>query len=217
MTRKTKKEQAQKTRERILDAAEDVFNEKGVSNTALSDVAKMAGVTRGAIYWHFKNKADLFDAMCDRVRQPMRDMIESMADEQTTDPLGRLGEGCAFVMQQVINNPHYRKVFTILFHKCEYLDESDQILIYQKEWKAHGLSTIQRVLTNAQNKGQLPADLDTQLASLMLHVTFDGLLNSWLFLPESFDLVEAASKFHDANILSLKTNQALRIQKTSTE
>ena len=65
------KEQALETRTRILDAAEDVFNANGVSKTSLADVAAAAGLTRGAIYWHFANKTDLFAAMCQRVRQPM--------------------------------------------------------------------------------------------------------------------------------------------------
>ena len=58
MPRKTK-EEAQETRQRILDAAERVFQMQGVSRTSLAHIADAAGVTRGAIYWHFRNKADL--------------------------------------------------------------------------------------------------------------------------------------------------------------
>ena len=211
MARNTK-EKALETRERILDAAEDVFYDKGVSNTSLNDVAQAAGVTRGAIYWHFKNKSDLFDAMCSRIRLPMRKMIEDMADEKTADPLGQLNMGCAFVMQQVVENPHYRKVLTILFHKCEYLDATDPILIYQKNWLAHGIDTVQRVLENAKEKKQVPANLDIKLASIMLHVTFDGLLNSWLFMPDNFDLMKTAGKIIETVIDSLRTNPTLQIK-----
>src|SRR5690606_10590111 len=62
MARRTKAE-AMETREQILDAAELVFHRKGVSCTSLNDIAAEAGVTRGAIYWHFKNKHDVFIAM----------------------------------------------------------------------------------------------------------------------------------------------------------
>jgi len=214
MARNTK-EKALETRERILDAAEDVFYNKGVSNTSLNDVAQAAGVTRGAIYWHFTNKADLFDAMCSRIRLPMRKMIEDMADEKTSDPLGQLSKGCAFVMQQVVKNPHYHKILTILFHKCEYLDATDPILIYQKNWLVHGIDTVQRVLENAKTKRQVPADLDIHLASILLHITFDGLLNSWLFMPDSFNLMETAASIHQTVLDSLRTNSALRMKPTS--
>ncbi len=210
MTRKTKKEQAQETRERILDAAEDVFNEKGVSSTALSDVAKAADVTRGAIYWHFKNKGDLFRAMCDRVHQPMLAMIEEIADEKTTDPLVRLREGGNQVMRQVVENPHYRKVLTILFHKFEHLDENDPILIHQKDWVVRVAATLRRVLANAQSKGQLHKDLDLDLATLLLRVHFDGMLTNWLLMPDSFDLVSTSDRLRAVIIDSLHTNLSLR-------
>ena len=61
MVRRTK-EDALETRKRILDAAVEVFNRLGVAQTSLNDVAKEAGVTRGAIYWHFTNKVAMFDA-----------------------------------------------------------------------------------------------------------------------------------------------------------
>ena len=70
MVRRTK-EEALETRDRILDTAEQVFSERGVARTSLADIADAAGVTRGAIYWHFKNKGDLFSAMLDRVALPM--------------------------------------------------------------------------------------------------------------------------------------------------
>lgn len=209
---RSSKEKALETRESILDAAEDVFYDRGVSNTSLTDIAQAAGVTRGAIYWHFRNKADLFDAMCRRVRGPMRAMIEDMASPATADPIGRLRAGCAFVMQQVVENPHYRKVLTILFHRCEYVDPEDPILVYQKEWLAHGMAVIRQVMSNARAKGQLPADLDVNLAALYLHVTFDGLLNSWLFSPGTFDLIGDTRRIMDAVWGGLMHNPSLRLQ-----
>ena len=75
MVRRTKQD-AEITRNQLLDAAENVFNEKGVARTSLAEIASAAGVTRGAIYWHFKNKADLFHAMLERVKMPIDQMID---------------------------------------------------------------------------------------------------------------------------------------------
>ncbi|EPK1419543.1 TetR family transcriptional regulator, partial [Pseudomonas aeruginosa] len=61
MARKTK-EESQKTRDGILDAA----LEKGVGTTAMADLADAAGVSRGAVYGHYKNKIEVCLAMCDR-------------------------------------------------------------------------------------------------------------------------------------------------------
>ena len=85
MVRKTK-EEAQETRNAILDAAERVFLERGVSHTSLAEIAAAAGVTRGAIYWHFANKSDVFDALFERVFAPLEERFEAMHDELRNNP-----------------------------------------------------------------------------------------------------------------------------------
>ena len=80
MARRTR-EEALETRNRILDAAERVFNEHGVSRTSLASIASAAGVTRGAVYWHFRDKTDLFDAMMQRVVLPLETMLNRSADD----------------------------------------------------------------------------------------------------------------------------------------
>ena len=74
MVRKTK-EEAQETRNAILDAAEVVFQKQGVSRTSLAEIAAAAGVTRGAIYWHFKNKEDVFNAMIERIVGAVNEVV----------------------------------------------------------------------------------------------------------------------------------------------
>jgi TetR/AcrR family transcriptional regulator, acrAB operon repressor len=211
MARCTKQE-ALETRSRILDAAENIFHAQGVSCTSLADVAQAANLTRGAIYWHFKNKSDLFDAMCKRTRLPVEAMVEETADERESDPIGKLRSTCVFVLQEVVHNPHSRKVIDIVFHKCEFVNPADPILIRQREWFAQCSANIERVLRNAMAKGQLPENLDTHLAGTIFHATFDGLLKHWLFSPGSFDLAKDAEKLIDICIDTLRTVPSLRRQ-----
>lgn len=70
MARKTKQE-AQETRQHILDVALRLFSQQGVSSTSLGEIAKAAGVTRGAIYWHFKDKSDLFSEIWELSESPI--------------------------------------------------------------------------------------------------------------------------------------------------
>src|SRR6476659_11387172 len=89
MARRTK-EEAQETRARLLDAAEQVFHDKGVAHASLEDIAAAAKVTRGAIYWHFKDKAELFDAMMQRVRLPVEAINDGSDCCAEADPLAQL-------------------------------------------------------------------------------------------------------------------------------
>ena len=93
MARRTKQD-AQATREALLDAAERVFELRGVSHTSLAHIAEAAGLTRGAVYWHFKDKAALFNAMMERVTLPLEKELEGLA-QCTGDPIEGIGSSTA--------------------------------------------------------------------------------------------------------------------------
>ena len=92
MVRKTK-EDAAITRQRIIGSAREVFLRKGVSRTSLEHIASDAGVTRGAVYWHFANKAELFHAMREEVYLPLIDRMDDTllgSDGSNQYSLGRI-------------------------------------------------------------------------------------------------------------------------------
>ena len=60
------REKSAETRERLLDTAEELFIQEGFNGTSISDVATRAGVNKALIYYYFKNKQDLFDAVIER-------------------------------------------------------------------------------------------------------------------------------------------------------
>jgi len=209
MARSTK-EEARETRARILDAAEQVFHERGVSQTSLADVAKAADVTRGAIYWHFKNKSDLFDAMCERVRLPMEAVLEENASPHVTDPLGQFLRSGVYVLTLAATDPRCRRVFDIIFNKCELAAHDDPILIRQRECHVAGMLRLEQILTNAIARGQLPATLNVRLACLSAHATFSGLLTDWFFSPDSFDLVRDGERVLAASLHALTAAPSLQ-------
>ena len=79
MVRKTK-EEAMNTRARIMDAAIELFADRGFARTSLEEIAEAAGVTRGAVYWHFKNKFDLISA----IHEDMHTELMSELDRKST-------------------------------------------------------------------------------------------------------------------------------------
>ena len=115
MARRTK-EEALATRHRLLDAAEILFQSQGVSRTSLQQIAEQAGATRGAIYWHFKDKADLFNAMMERVRLPL-EAAARFVDHPAQDPLDVIENGMVGALRQVTTDPQVRRVFEIATHK----------------------------------------------------------------------------------------------------
>ena len=209
MARSTKIE-AQETRNRILDAAQQVFHAQGVSHTSLEDVAQAADVTRGAIYWHFKNKEDLFNAMSQRVRLPLEAMVQASGEAGEIDPLGQLRSFLVFVLQETALNPQSRTVFDILFLKCEFVDANGPIRARRQQEFTNALTNFERAMTNAITRGQLPDNLDVSLACRALHAMMRGLIIDWLFMPEKSDLAADAPKLVDACLDMVRYAPGLR-------
>ncbi len=163
MARKTK-EESQKTRDGILDAAERVFLEKGVGTTAMADLADAAGVSRGAVYGHYKNKIEVCLAMCDRAFGQI-EVPDENARVPALDILLRAGMG---FLRQCCEPGSVQRVLEILYLKCERSDENEPLLrrreLLEKQGQRFGLRQIRR----AVERGELPARLDVELASIYL-------------------------------------------------
>lgn len=166
--------EAAKTREKLLDAALEVFWEDGVARPSLTKVAARAGMTRGAIYGHFENKDAVFGALCDRYLLPAA-VLEAHRDAGADDPLGTLIAWVEDVLHRARYDRPYRMLLEILFLKCEAVEGDDvwDRLQYDSERARHH---ERELLTAAAAKGQLPADLDVDAATTAVHAMVGGLL-----------------------------------------
>lgn len=212
MVRRTK-EEAQETRDRILDTAERVFLRKGVARTSLADVAEAAGVTRGAIYWHFKNKADLFDAMMQRVSLPMEEMVARAGDENIEDPLAYVRHCALVVLERVTSDSQSQRVAEISRYKVEYADEMEPLRARHIECRTQCLGCIEHGLRNAAKKGLLAASVNPRLAAVGLHALVDGLITNWVLDPKYVALAKTAEPLIDGYLDGLKTVDKRKIHK----
>ncbi len=174
------KDEAQETRSRILDAAERLFSEHGVSRTSFEDIAHAAGVTRGAIYWHFKDKSDLFAAMVNRVTLPMEAMVARSSDESVEDPLASLKACAVTALTRTASDPQCQRVFDIVIHKCEYLGEMAGVKSRISSIQKGCVDRAELAIRNAIKRGQFPASVNPRLAAVGLDALLFGLISSWL-------------------------------------
>lgn len=186
MARKTK-EQAEATREQLLDAAERLFCERGVTCTSLDDIARAAHVTRGAFYWHFKNKSDVLEAVYNRAISPMKSMLEHLSQEPGEDPLGQLRKNAQAVLCQLATDQRVQSIFDLMFRRFDGGAEFAELRAREAENGRRCRSQLEIVLRAAIARGQLPADLDPAAAAILLDATVFGLMNSWLETRD-FDL-----------------------------
>jgi TetR/AcrR family transcriptional regulator, acrAB operon repressor len=199
MVRRTK-EDAQVTRDRLLDAAEQVFSRRGVSGTSLNEIAAAAGVTRGAVYWHFLDKAALFNAMMERVTLPLE---QELAVETPGDPLGTLRTRFVSALRKTVDDPQTRRVFEIATSKVEYVDELKAVRERHLGCRDECLKIGANRLSEAQRLGQLTLGIPARAAAFGLHALIDGLIRNWMLDPEAFDLVKVGKQVLDSYLAGL--------------
>ena len=203
MARRTK-EDALATRDSILDAAEQLFVKQGVSGTTLQHIATAAGVTRGAIYWHFLDKGAMFNAMMERVKMPLEAAMQLLEQANPADPLEALREYMLCVFRVTVEDPKARRVFEIATLKMEYLDEMSAVRERRKQnqelWMARTEARIRDGIAN----GQVKAGVDPYAVALGLWAIIDGLIRAWLLDQQAFDLVKLGAQIVDTHLESLR-------------
>jgi TetR/AcrR family acrAB operon transcriptional repressor len=196
LARRTK-EEALVTRNKLLDAAEWLFQSQGVSRTTLQDIALRAGATRGAVYWHFKDKADLFNAMMERVTLPLEAYFnhEEAPAESGSHPdahaLDRTRNAILKALHQIVNDAQTRRVLEVATQKVEYIEELKTIRLRHLTACNGFLCRVQQGLDAASRHKNLNLPLSSAMAARGLHALIDGLIQNWLLDPKAFDLLEA--------------------------
>ena len=187
MARKTK-EQARETRQHILDVALRLFSQQGVSSTSLAEIAKAAGVTRGAIYWHFKNKSDLFNEIWALSESSISDLEIEYRVKFPDDPLSVLREILVYILEATVIEERRRLMMEIIFHKCEFVGEMAVVQQAQLNLCIESYDRIEQALNDCVIANALPANLLSRRAAILTRSYISGLMENWLFAPTSFDL-----------------------------
>ncbi|QDQ25366.1 TetR/AcrR family transcriptional regulator [Chitinimonas arctica] len=175
------------TRDRILDAAARIFAQKSYQGASLDEVAADAGLTKGAVYWHFKSKSDLFFALLDSRFQQEYDehLPEALAHEAThADPKEGLKAVLGSVVGRVKDDPDWPRLFLEFMGQARDPDVRQRLAsAYQDAWRmSAGLIAHQHQL-----RGQTPP-ADPELLAIFWSALMDGLIISWLVNPERIQL-----------------------------
>lgn len=202
MVRRTK-EDALATRHALLDAAERLFQAKGVSGTSLQDIAQAAGATRGAVYWHFKDKADLFNAMMERVTLPLEHALDDAVTPGQADALASMRSAILMALKKTETDAQTRRVFEVATHKVEYIESLAPVRRRHLQVRGDCLGQMkQALLAGARTRGmRLP--VPAEAAARGLHALVDGLIQNWLLDSAAFKLEATGRQAIDAYLAGL--------------
>ncbi|MBW7874665.1 MAG: TetR family transcriptional regulator [Candidatus Cloacimonetes bacterium] len=179
----SKKEESE-TRCRLLAASVDLFYDKGVNATTLEDIASAAGVSRGAIYWHFGNKLGLFSALYSEMHRNFMEPILEKGPEVEGDPLDKLAELCVKSLSDVQTNVKIRKMISIFYQKCDYSGDMAPFLQDQNQKTKEMVLTTATFFERAVKQKVLPEHTDCTLLAYSLFCYMYGLTIENIRHPE---------------------------------
>lgn len=159
--RRTNQERSRKTRALLIDAARQLFERHGYEDTATEQVVQQAGVTRGALYHHFRDKKDLFRAVIEEIEKEVA-AGAAQAWKTGTDPWSRFTAGQLHFFEATSS-----ATVRLL------LVEGPAVLGYQ-EWRkldeAIHLKPATRAVEHAIAQGKLVTEDPEKLARVMIAV-----------------------------------------------
>ncbi len=168
--RRTKAEALQ-TREKILDTALLLFDELGYSKTSLSAVAKQAGMTRGAIYWHFQNKEEILNALAER---EFAEIIDKNSQAlQAANTWEQLTDNFVSFFGALNHHPQRARFFRIGYFQRG----SDEALIsLNRRMDNHWEEQCRRAVEQGHRNGELRPGVEPDYIFYHLSATISGLI-----------------------------------------
>lgn len=174
MVRRTR-EEAEQTRQQLLDAALTLYAEKGLSHVSLKAISAHCGVTHGALYWHFKNRDDLLQQLYFSQPLPFESQYIEQRQAARQDPLLALQAYLLGVVRQFAANPRCQQAFRIFAvgrEQPELVELQAQIDADRQVFAEH----VRFFLKQAKKKKQLRKKLSVKLTAENLQLLLESLL-----------------------------------------
>jgi TetR/AcrR family acrAB operon transcriptional repressor len=198
------KEEAEITRQRLLKKGLEIFSQKVYADTTLQDIAREAGVTRGAIYWHFGSKADLYNTLVQKYSSKGNEILAQAVAEGGTlaDILRRV-----FVRQlQAIAADHeFRAMMELYLFKTGPTAELEEGRRQQIEASSGLIEMLTGIMAQGAELGLLRTDTHPEHMARTYLALQNGLIQMWLLTPTRFSLEKDAEAFADILMAGLSS------------
>lgn len=202
MARRTK-EEAEETRKEILRAGLDLFCEKGYSKTTFDEIAANINRTKGAVYWHFRNKPDLLIALIKEVITRVHSHVNEKIPEIKN--LNDLKEYFLYNAELVQKHPLFRKFMFFAIYQMEWSETIyNKVQNSLKDILDIPLQTMKETLTVLQKNGEISPKVDINQISEIFYCFWKGAMDHEIIQPSRTDFLIFISKGFDSIIGSIK-------------
>ncbi|MCM1322657.1 MAG: TetR family transcriptional regulator [Acetobacter sp.] len=187
MARKCK-EDAEKTRQAVLESALDVFSDKGYAKATFDEIAARAGFTKGAVYWYFRNKADLVAALIIEYTESKRlEILPRLPEGNTLDDLLEYFIEWADAAKKDLRFSRFQRFVMCQMEWSEaVMDRVFKTLTTTKDWH---LEKVNQVLVESEKRGELKDGIDIDVVQHIIISTYMGIIFSSISKRVELDLI----------------------------
>lgn len=206
MSRRTHAEALQ-TKQSIIDAARKVFTREPFTKATLSDIAREANVTRGAVYWHFENKSELLAALIEdeATKVNIYNTLRQAVEENQRDPLGTLKRWAMFHLTDDAADLFTSSLATTIDHAMNVAGRTE---VREKvlDMIRDRYSVVATALRSAVAQKQLPYDLDVDAATCFICSLLSGIVDQYRLglLPSALSSYKSVIEVAFAHLGDLK-------------
>jgi len=168
------KEDSQQTRDVLIKTAYRLFGSRGYRQTTLLDVAREAGLTRGAMYWHFSSKVDLFNEVMQKIYRDVQTMVDQIVNSEKAS-LSRLDELLYCLASLIANDPPYRAMQELALFKEEWWQELKDIYESYQNFISSMDQKLRQLFRELIREGSLSPSLDDRLAADFCEAFLSGI------------------------------------------
>ena len=188
MARKCK-EDAEKTRQAVIESALDVFSDKGYAKATFDEIAARAGFTKGAVYWYFRNKADLVAALIIEYTQSKRqELTQRLPQGNTFEDLLEYFTQWADACAKDMKFSRFQRFIMCQMEWSEaVLSRVDKTLATNKDWH---LEKVRNVLVESEKAGTLKDGVNIDVVKHVIISTYLGIVFSSISRRVTYDLVD---------------------------
>ncbi len=180
------KEDAELTRQAVLDAALQVMSRRGYAGTRLEDIARAAKVTRGAIYHHFPGKPELFAALVDDATE-VGNRAVARAIAEGGDFLAIAERVLVYTIDLMAQDGRFRGAMALLLFSTH---DSPELAPLRRLREKQGLAQLEQIIGFFKlgvQQGAVRPDLDPAVAARAFLAYQNGLVLLWLSSPGIID------------------------------
>jgi TetR/AcrR family acrAB operon transcriptional repressor len=196
------KEEAEQTRRALLDAGLRVFGRQGYAATKLEDIAREAAVTRGAIYWHFGGKAELYQALMAERFGPANAILGEILSGDLP-PLAKLRRLLVRALEYLEEDADYRAVLELTLFKSEATPDLAAGIAAKARATGALRDSLAQLVRAGIAAGAIRPGVEPDAAALAAIGLLNGVAATWLLDPAAFSPRAQAAPIADAFLYGL--------------